>query len=319
MITVAGMAAVGKPLTDAIVHRPEIAAALTRLQQGDILTSEAVAALLVHRQGGLKGCPDGAIALLYLNLALDETFGPAETERRLADARRIAALALAGPHPGYRAALIGSAKAADPAREVYSRVAAVVLAAGRSSRLGSGRPKQLLPWQPGGTLAGRTVDIAVQAQAVDEVVVVTGCGAGEVQDALADRPVRCVFNSNWQAGQSSSVAAGLQALAPDVSAAVFLLVDQPAVQPDTIDQVVARHRQTLASVVAPVYSDGQRGNPVLFDRRVFPDLMALQGDTGGRPLIQRNGQHVELVAVDRPLPQGIETLEDYQRMVAGIG
>jgi molybdenum cofactor cytidylyltransferase len=199
---------------------------------------------------------------------------------------------------------------------VHGRVAAVVLAAGGSRRLNGDLPKQVLPWQPGDTLVGRAVDIALEAVTIGEVVVVTGYRAQQVRAALAGRPVRAVFNPNWQAGQSSSVAAGLRSLAPDQSAVVFVLADQPSVLPTTIDRLVMRHRQTLAPVVAPIYQGDQRGNPVLFDRRAWPELLTLQGDTGGRVLLDRYSQQVEQVVIDQPLPQGIETLDDYRSMVA---
>lgn len=313
VVTVASLAVLGQSLDAASVHRPEIAARLMGLHLGDTLTPEAVAALLAHRQGGRKGCPASAAALLYLNLALDDALGDAERARRLAAVRRIADIVLTWAATAYDAVLIGSARAAHPVDEVHGRVAAVVLAAGASSRLEGDLPKPALPWQPGGTLVGRAADIALAAGGLSQIVVVTGYGADQVCAALDGRPVRTVFNPGWQAGQSSSVAAGLQALGPQVSAALFVLADQPAVQPATIDLLIARHRQTLAPVVAPLYGDGQRGNPVLFDRSTFPELLALQGDTGGRPLIQRYGERVELVAVDQPAPQGIETLDDYRR------
>jgi molybdenum cofactor cytidylyltransferase len=319
VITVAGLAALGKPLNAATVHRPEIAAALIGLQPGDILTAEALAALLTHAHGGRKGCPAHATPLLFLNLALDNASSDAEAQRCLGAAGRIASILFSSPAPAYRAVLIGSAQAADPVQQVHGRVAAVVLAAGGSSRFDSNSPKQVMPWQPGGTLAGHAVDIGLHAATIDEVVVVTGHRAGEVQSALGDRPVRCVFNPDWQAGQSSSVVAGLQALPPDVSAAVFILADQPAVQPATIDQLVQRHRQTLAPVVAPIYQRGQRGNPVLFDRRTFPELLALRGDTGGRVLFQRYSAQVERVAIEAPAPQGIETRADYDAMRERVG
>ncbi len=314
MITVASAAAVGQPLDEVTVHRPEIAARLTGLPLGDVLTPQAVAALLADARGGLKGRPAGAVPLLYLNLALAAAPTPEEAEHRMDAARRIAGHALAAA-PSLRAVLIGSAQGSEPVAEVHGRVAAVVLAAGASSRLESDLPKQVLPWQPGDTLIGRAVDIALYASTIDEVIVVTGHRADEVQAALGGRAVRCVFNPDWQAGQSSSVAAGLQALAPEMCAAVFVLADQPTVQPATIDLLVQRHRQTLAPVAAPIYQGGQRGNPVLFDRSTFPELLALQGDSGGRPLIQRYGDRVAQVTIDAPVPQGIETMADYRDMV----
>lgn len=312
VVTVAGMVAVGQPLDERTVHRPERFAALAGVQPGDLLTPQAVAAVLVHPDGGGKGCPAGARPLLYLNLALDAAASQAAAQQRLAAAHAVAAQVLAAAPAAYRAVLIGSAQGAAPVEEVQGRTAAVVLAAGRSSRLGDDAAKQLLPWQPGGTLVGRAADIALAAATIDEVIVVTGHRAAEVQAALGERPVRIVFNPDWPAGQSSSVAAGLAALGPEVSAAVFVLADQPTVQPAAIDRLVQRHRETLAPVTAPVYQDGQRGNPVLFDRRAFAELLALTGDTGGRPLIRRYGEQVQLVQIDAPRPLGIETMEDYR-------
>lgn len=314
LIVVAGMAAVGRTLDEATVHRPELFAALAGLRPGDLLTPQAIAAVLAHPDGGRKGCPAGAIALLYLNLALGHEASPVEAERRLSAARSIAAQVLAGTAPAFRAVLIGSAQAAEPVDEVHGRTAAIVLAAGGSARFAGEAVKQLLPWQPGGTLVGRAADIALAARAIGEIVVVTGHRADEVQAALGGRAVRTVFNPDWQAGQSSSVAAGLRALGPDVAAAVFVLADQPDVQPATIDWLVERHRRSLASVVAPVYQGGQRGNPVLFDRCTFPEMLALEGDTGGRPVIQRYGTDVQMVEIDAPLPRGIETMAEYRRV-----
>ncbi len=314
VVVVAGMAAAGQPLDAATAHRPERFAALAGLQPGDPLTPQAIAAVLAHPEGGRKGCPPGAIPLLYLNLARDQAASQIGAERRLAAARSIAAQVLAGPPPAFRAVLIGSAQAAEPVDEVHGRTAAIVLAAGGSARFAGEAAKQLLPWQPGGTLVGRAADIALAARAIGEIVVVTGHRAHEVQAALGDRPVRTMFNPDWQAGQSSSVAAGLRALGPDVAAVVFVLADQPDVDSATVDLLVERHRRTLAPVVAPVYQGGQRGNPVLFDRRTFPELLTLQGDTGGRPVIQRYGLDVQMVEIDAPLPRGIETMEDYRRL-----
>jgi molybdenum cofactor cytidylyltransferase len=91
--------------------------------------------------------------------------------------------------------------------------------------------------------------------------------------------------------------AGLAALPDNISSALFLLVDLPGLTPATIDALIERHRRTLAPVVWPEF-EGQRGNPVLFDRRLFPDLAQISGDTGGRPLIRAYQDQAGRVAVD---------------------
>ncbi len=222
------------------------------------------------------------------------------------------------PRQPIDAVLIGSAQAADPVREVHGRVAAVVLAAGGSSRLDSDLPKQVLPWQPGGTLVGRAADIALEAATLGEVVVVTGHRAQQVQAALGDRPVRVVYNPDWQTGQSSSVAAGLSALAPDVSAVVFLsgrsahgaaCDHRPAGRARTARPWRRWLRRSTRAASGAIRCSSTA--------RTFPELLALHGDSGGRPLLQRYGEQVAQVEIDSPLPQGIETMDDYRRVHAG--
>jgi molybdenum cofactor cytidylyltransferase len=142
---------------------------------------------------------------------------------------------------------------------------------------------------------------------------VSGYRAEDVAAVLMDRPVTLVTNPDWLAGQGSSVRSAVQALPSEVSAVVFMLADQPSVRSETVALLVEAYRRTLAPIVVPEYQGGQRGNPVLFDRRTFPELLALQGDTGGRPVIDRYGLAVHVVPIDLPQPQGIETMEEYRR------
>ena len=130
-------------------------------------------------------------------------------------------------------------------------IAGIVLAAGRSSRLG--RPKQLLPVH-GEPLIRHTLR-RVLASSLDQVILVVGHEADEVRAAVADLPVECVFNPDAAAGQSTSVRAGLAALSPDVEAAVFILGDQPGVDPNVIDALIDAWRASRAAVVAPRYED----------------------------------------------------------------
>ena len=307
VIHVVGLSALGKPLHSDWVHRPERVASLTGLRAGDPITTEAVAQLVVHRDGGLKGHPSGARSWLYLNLMGKET----DADKRAA--RQIARAVLRHPvsgGQGYLAVLIGSAAGAEPVLEVHGRVTGVILAAGRGSRLTGDLPKQLLPWGEADTLVGHAIKTALSSSSLHEVMLVTGYQADAVAAAVAGMPVRVVHNPDWQAGQSTSVRAALQALAPDVTAAVFLLADQPTVSAESFATLVAAHSTTLAAIVAPLYR-GRRGNPVLFDRTTFDDLAALTGDTGGRILLDSYGDRVRFVPIDQPQPQGIETWDDY--------
>jgi len=298
VVPMMGMEAIGRPLTADHVHRPERVAALTGAALGDPITPEIVAAVLAHPQGGCQHVPLTARVVPLLNKV--------ETEEQLAVAREVACLLL--QRPAIEAVVLAAVKADDPVREVWGRTVAVVLAAGASTRFG--QPKLLLPWGET-TLLGQVVDRALAAEGIDEVIVVVGCEGERVAAAVRDRPVRIVVNEAWVEGQGSSVRTGLAALPAGVSAALFLLADQPEVTAEVIEALVRRHRQTLAPIVAPNYR-GQRGNPVLFDRSIFAELAALHGDVGGRALIERFRQQMESVDFDAPPPFDIDTLEEYR-------
>ena len=189
-------------------------------------------------------------------------------------------------------------------------IAAVVLAAGTSSRLGT--PKQLLPYQ------GRPV-LAVVVQnllnsPLDCVLVVIGHRAEEVAPALNGLPVDVVVNGQYATGQASSIKAGLAALGGGVEAALFVLGDQPLVKPGTIKMLVEGYR-TGGGIVAPFYK-GRRGNPVLFDRLFFQEMASLEGDTGAREIIGRHPECFRRIDVPDPgVLLDIDTWEDYRRLV----
>lgn len=192
-------------------------------------------------------------------------------------------------------------------------IAGVVLAAGTSSRLG--RPKQLLP--VGGEPLVRHTLRAILASKLDDVLVVLGHEADAVQSAIAALPVRVVHNPDFARGQSTSVRAGLAALAPETEAAVFLLGDQPGVDPDVIDALITAWRDTNAPIVAPRYTGGI-GNPILFDRRLFPELGTLEGDRGANRivrLLERQGR-LEIVPIHHPAPPDVDIESDYTALLA---
>jgi molybdenum cofactor cytidylyltransferase len=147
------------------------------------------------------------------------------------------------------------------------------------------------------------------------VVVVVGSHAEVVAQALAGMAVDIVVNDAWAAGMSTSVQAGLHRLRQDIQAVVVILADQPALAPELIQTLVTRYQDTEALIVAPFHR-GRRGNPVLFDRALFPELLAVEGDRGGRQLIVRHQEQVERVEVDdMAVVMDIDTRQDYERML----
>jgi molybdenum cofactor cytidylyltransferase len=297
LLPVAAADAVGRPLDERFVHRPEIVARVTGAGLGQIIAPELMAAVLLHPEGGLKNAPPAATVMPLINKV---------SYARLESARQIAEALLRSS--GVQRVLLCAVAQQNPIKEAWGRVGAVVLAAGGSRRFGS--PKQLLPWK-GRSLLEHVVD-TVLGSSVDQVVVVLGHERESIGALVRDKGVVTVINEDWKRGQAGSVRVGLQAVRESCDACLFVLADQPHVTPELIDSILARYRRTLAPVVTPVYR-GRRGNPVLFARTLFPELLALQGDQGGRQVMERHENEVETVEVRDPtLFLDIDTVDDYE-------
>ncbi|MFN2291404.1 MAG: NTP transferase domain-containing protein [Anaerolineae bacterium] len=198
----------------------------------------------------------------------------------------------------------------DTEQSTRPPVGAVVLAAGGSSRMGE--PKQLL------TITGqpmvRRVTETVCAAGLENVVVVVGAHAHRVEEALRGLPVRVVLNRRWAEGMSTSLGIGLKALGSDVQAALVVLADQPGLTVELLRSLAAHYQTTGAPIVAPFYR-GRRGNPVLFDRTLFAELQAVEGDQGGRALLTRYRSSVQEVAVDdAAVLTDVDTRQDYRAL-----
>jgi molybdenum cofactor cytidylyltransferase len=189
-------------------------------------------------------------------------------------------------------------------------VSGIVLAGGTSSRLG--RPKQLLELE-GRPVLQHVVD-ALAASGVDEVVVVLGHMADEIAAAVDLPPNgRTVVNPDYASGQSTSLKAGLDAASPGSEAALILLGDQPRLGPEVIRSVLDAYRATGGRVVRAWYG-GRPAHPVLFDRSIWDELRAVEGDRGARDLLKANpGWEVRVDAGDVS-PSDLDTWEDYERL-----
>lgn len=170
-----------------------------------------------------------------------------------------------------------------------ARVAAIVLAAGRSTRMGASN--KLLADLGGDRMVQRVVKTALVSQA-RPVVVVTGHMAVEIASALAGLDVTLAANPDYATGLASSLKTGIQALPAHCDGALILLGDMPRIAPEHLDRLAAAF--TPDAIVVPVHS-GRQGNPVLWPARYFPELLQLDGDAGARRLIgQHAGQVVEI-------------------------
>jgi molybdenum cofactor cytidylyltransferase len=191
----------------------------------------------------------------------------------------------------------------------------LVLAAGSSRRMGS--PKQLL------LIEGRPLlEIVVGAacaSSLDDVVVVLGASAGEIQSRLDLGRARVVVNTDHASGMASSLRAGLAALGDEVDRAMVILGDQPEVTADLLDRLLDLQQESGLPAAALSFS-GLLHPPVVLERQLWGDLNDLEGDVGCRAVIRAKPELVAKLATGGDLkhPVDIDTPEDYRRMQAPV-
>jgi CTP:molybdopterin cytidylyltransferase MocA len=197
---------------------------------------------------------------------------------------------------------------------VAMKVAAIILAAGASRRMG--RVKQLLPYNGQSLLLG-AVDAALNSQC-EEVIVVLGAHADAVQSEISRTTAQIVLNDGWEAGISSSIRCGLAAAEASAPAAVLLmLADQPLIEAPTIDRLISAYREADPLVAASQYESGGEtvyGVPAIFSRAVFPELAGLLGPGGAKNVITRHRHQALFV----PAPEAaldVDTINDYESAV----
>lgn len=299
------------------IHRPELFAKVAGISMGEPLTADVIMRALAHPRGGLKGIPPKARRIALLNQA--------DTPALQAAGARIAR-DLNSTYQSVIVASLGNPGSAGPSiLAVHEKVAGIVLAAGESRRFG--QTKQLLDYY--GHPFVRVVAEKAIAAGLDPVIVVTGCDAQAVEEALAGLPLKVVRNEEWPSGQASSIRAGLaclSALHPDhpipagwanrqmtVGAAIFLLADMPQITAEVLRALVEAHARELPAVLAPMVED-RRTNPVLFDSVTFPDLTQLTGDVGGRAIFSRYSP-AYLPWLDDGLLRDVDTPDDYVKLI----
>lgn len=160
------------------------------------------------------------------------------------------------------------------------KIPAIILAAGASRRLGE--PKQLVVMS-GETMIHRMARTALEV--CHPVLVVLGSEADRVKAALADLPVECVRNLDWEEGMASSLRVAVSALPLEARAALFLVCDQPEVDQALLWKLLAIHQEHPDRRIACVYS-GTRGIPALLPSRDFDAMLLLRGDRGAKALLQ---------------------------------
>ncbi len=296
VLAIVGLSAIGMDLHDGTVHRAEIFSQLTQTPLQQTVTAESIVQMLIHPQGGLKNIPTGARRIAMLNQADTATLqsaGGSIAQKLLQH---------------FDSVLVTSLQ--NKSHQTFEHIAGILLAAGSSTRFGA--PKQLLDWR--GTPFVRHIAETALHAGLWPVVVVTGSHATDVESALTGLPVKIVNNAEYEKGQSTSIRKGISALPQHVGAAIFLLCDQPQIPVEVIRALTGLHAQGLAPIIAPLVLQERRANPVLFDKVTFPDLLTLEGDTGGRAIFSKF--KVEYMPWhDDKLLLDVDKPEDYQRLV----
>jgi molybdenum cofactor cytidylyltransferase len=180
-----------------------------------------------------------------------------------------------------------------PESDPVPRIAALILAAGASRRLG--QPKQLLR-VAGETLLRRTARLALEAGCAP-VLAVLGHAAGQMRPEVDSPPIHAIFNEKWEEGMGSSLRCGVSALVefrPKVDDLLVLVCDQPRLTADHLRALLGLHHASDALITASYYAD-QSGVPAIFAAELFPQLQAAQGDRGARELIRQQAARTQTV------------------------
>jgi molybdenum cofactor cytidylyltransferase len=194
----------------------------------------------------------------------------------------------------------------EPAAERGAGVAALILAAGQARRMRG--PNKLLARFEGAPLVRRVAESALASKA-DSVIVVTGHRAGDISKALAGLDVQIVHNPEFADGLATSLKTGLSAVPESASGALVLLADMPGISTAIVNGLIAAFERKPAPAIVLPTVDGKRGNPVLWARAFFPELMAVTGDTGARHILARHEEAVERVEIGAAAGLDVDTPE----------
>jgi molybdenum cofactor cytidylyltransferase len=194
------------------------------------------------------------------------------------------------------------------------RVTAIVLAAGRSTRMGA--PNKLLADVAGKPMVRHVIEAALASRATP-VLLVTGHQKSKVRSALAELDVTFVANPDYAAGLSSSLKAGIAAASAAASGALVLLGDMPRITSDHIDRLIAAFDAADGqAIIVPVH-EGRRGNPILWPKAFFAEMLQLDGDSGAKRLLGLHAGNVrevdlgtDAIFADIDTPEALAKLRD---------
>lgn len=187
------------------------------------------------------------------------------------------------------------------------RISAILLGAGESKRMGVN--KLLLPWKKK-TVLQHCFDTLVQSN-VKEVVVVISDRAKGMKNQFKGRKVKVIMNPHYRKGMSTSIQRGIQAIDPGSEGILVAFGDMPFVMGRTINSLIRAFAQRKGGIILPSFQ-GRKGHPVIFHKRYKKELLRLEGDVGGRSIIERHPEDVGVIPVkSEGVLKDIDTWRDY--------
>ncbi|HRF93554.1 MAG TPA: selenium cofactor biosynthesis protein YqeC [Aggregatilineales bacterium] len=309
VVPTVSLSAIGQPLDEDHVYN---AAAITErygFPVGGRIRAAWVAQILRDESLGLKGIPNKARVVAYLN-------GTTTTQYGRGRARLIAKLALKSSR--LSAVVMGNARATEPVYEIQRPLGAIVLAAGLSSRMG--QSKVLLPWSENKTIIAHITEQLIRAR-IEHINVITGHLANDVKAALELYDIGITYNRAYKSGEMlSSLKAGLRAMPSEVSACFIVLGDQPSINARVLNDLQMRYAEHGGDLLIPSYHT-RRGHPILIGRRYWHEILMLSDKSTLRDFIGKHEADIHYVPVESDsILRDVDTPQDYdeERWRAGL-
>lgn len=193
------------------------------------------------------------------------------------------------------------------------RIAALILAAGSSQRMG--KAKQLLPYKHT-TLLGWAIENVLKTE-IDSVYCVLGANADKISSTISDFDINIVYNSEYKNGLSSSITKGIEHIkTKDYDSVLIMLCDQPQVNNFYLNALISEFKSNPKSIIASNYIN-KNGVPAIFPKKLFDQLLKLKNDTGAKSLLNNNKELVETIKNGINLFD-IDTPEDYKKLINKI-
>jgi molybdenum cofactor cytidylyltransferase len=309
VIPVASLSALGQPLDDTHIYNPQAMCDKYGFVENSPVRSPWLAQVLRDADLGLKGIPDHARVIGFINQTPDKGYLRGR-------ARMIARLALQSSR--LSGVALGAVRAAEPVHEVQRPIGAIVLAGGESVRMGE--PKVLLPWEKGTTIIEHIVYQLIRSR-LEHIHVVTGHYANDVKALVKPLGVKVVHNRSHKTGEMlSSLKAGLRSMPDNVAAVLVTLGDQPRIQPRVILQLLSAYARGEGDLLIPSYKM-RRGHPILIGRQYWHEILQLSRTGVLRDVINAHSENITYVNVNTDsVLRDVDTPEDYrqERFRAGL-